>query len=216
MAVSQRVPGQYSGTEFSNRNPLWSQNGLRVVGGTIDAANSYDGAHTNFEQAFRPGTILARITASKLWVPCKRTQANGAGSSATALIVDDARAFIAGETLQIGSTTGVISSVNYSTNTITLTAAKTWSDNDVVYTITLKDGSTSAAGAEIGRAILDEHIDCVDRLPGVATAAKNSGFGRGLVAGGVDQAQCLGDIAAIRAATNKLGFIQFADDAGIS
>lgn len=164
---------------------------------TIDGTNSQDGANTGRVDELRAGWLMAQITATKKWVPCKRSQANGAGSSATALIVDNAGAFIAGETLQIGSTTGVISSVNYSTNTITLTASKSWSDNDVVYTITLKDGTTTAAGAEIARAILANTVRLLSGVPFETTQLDKEGVLFG--AGYFDSTMILGDKAAILA-----------------
>ena len=65
------------------------------------------------------------------------TLANGAGSSATALIVDDADFFTPYGVIQIGgnnnSSTGYqITAVNYTTNTLTITPAASWSDNDTV------------------------------------------------------------------------------------
>lgn len=175
----------------------------------LDSVNAYDGANTNRTDELLAGLILAQITASKKWVPCKRTQANGAGSSATALIVDNARSFVAGETLQIGSTTGVISSINYGTNTITLTAAKTWSDNDVVYAITAADGSTSLAGAEIARCILKESVRLLDGVQ-FSTSRVDKGF-VGLIGGYVNSAMILSDYAAIIASgvTNYLSGIRW-------
>jgi hypothetical protein len=70
------------------------------------------------------------------------TQANESGSSSTTLIVDDALYFQDGswgsslantqaDWIAIGTVSNVvqISSINYSTNTITLASARTWSDN---------------------------------------------------------------------------------------
>ena len=60
------------------------------------------------------------------------TLANGAGSSATALIVDDADFFSPFSVISVGSTDNVqVTAVNYSTNTLTI-ASSSWSDNDVV------------------------------------------------------------------------------------
>ncbi|MDL1985833.1 MAG: hypothetical protein LWX54_16910 [Deltaproteobacteria bacterium] len=70
------------------------------------------------------------------------TQAYGAGSNSTTLVVDDALYFqdgswgssnsaIDGDYISIGTVTNTvqISSINYSTETITLASAMTWSDN---------------------------------------------------------------------------------------
>ncbi len=70
------------------------------------------------------------------------TKASGAGSASTSLTVDDARFFrdafgngagIVGDKIEINSTTVTITNVNYGTNTLTITPAATWSDNDPVY-----------------------------------------------------------------------------------
>jgi len=73
-----------------------------------------------------------------------RDLANGAGASATSLIVDDADNYRVGTVLEIvddttevsqddGSGAGLqVTAVNYTTNTLTITPAATWSDNDRV------------------------------------------------------------------------------------
>jgi len=72
------------------------------------------------------------------------TLTNGTGSSSTTLIVDDAGYFYDGwsitgetaDTIYVNATTPFsvqISSINYSTNTITLSSAQTWEDNVEVY-----------------------------------------------------------------------------------
>jgi hypothetical protein len=84
------------------------------------------------------------------------TQANNAGASSTILIVDDASFFQDGtwgsdlarsafypDWIAIGTISNVvqISSINYSTNTITLASAMTWSDNAQVWLYKKSDGS---------------------------------------------------------------------------
>jgi len=175
----------------------------------IDGTNSADGSNTGRVDEIRAGWLMAQITVGQKWVPCKRTIAHGAGSSATALIVDNAAAFVVGETLQIGSTTGIISAINFATNTITLTAAKSWSDNDVVYTITFKDGSTSAAGCEIARAVLLESVRLLSDIPYETTQQDKEGV---LVSRAyIDSTMVLGDKSAILAATNYLAHIMWSD-----
>lgn len=68
------------------------------------------------------------------------TLANGAGESATALVVDDAEYFTDGFTLtggdiiKIGANDPVaITAINYDTKTITIATAQTWSDNAEIY-----------------------------------------------------------------------------------
>lgn len=74
------------------------------------------------------------------------TLANGAGSSATALIVDDAKFLFDGwsiadaDFIKVGNGSYVqISSIDYDTNTVTLSAARTWSDNDTVIVKGMED-----------------------------------------------------------------------------
>ena len=100
--AGQSVPGMRIGPTRTNRNCLWSDRGLQTVAGTIDSTNAYDGSNTSYEQELRAGMPMARVTATKKWLPCKRTLTNGSGDAATALIVDDVRAFKAGETVTIG------------------------------------------------------------------------------------------------------------------
>lgn len=175
--------------------PLASMAGaVQLPGGVvIDATNAYDGSNTSFETLIRAGWILAQNTSTKKYVPCKRTQANGAGSSATALIVDNAAAFKAGDALQIGATTGTISSVNYSTNTITLTATKSWSDNDVVF--------CSSNGTGTATCVLGEDVDLYQT--DTRTNA-DSTAGTVYVQGLLKSDRVLGDLAAIRAVSGNL------------
>jgi hypothetical protein len=41
----------------------------------------YDGSNTSYESYIRAGWLMGKITSSGLWVPCKRTKTNGAGSA---------------------------------------------------------------------------------------------------------------------------------------
>jgi len=75
------------------------------------------------------------------------TLANGAGSAATALIVDNAIPFRRGMYLDSFATIGgakeinhaLVTDVNYSTNTLTISPAQTWSDNSVIVTSKVQD-----------------------------------------------------------------------------
>ena len=68
----------------------------------------------------------------KDYIQTGNTLANGAGSSATALIVDDADFFTPFSVVKLGSTSDVqVTAVNYATNTLTI-ASTSWSDNDPV------------------------------------------------------------------------------------
>lgn len=87
------------------------------------------------------------------------TQANGSGSSSTALIVDDASFFQDGtwgsalasldaDYIAIGTVTNTvqISSINYTTNTITLASAMTWADNANIWLYKKSDGTVVLLG----------------------------------------------------------------------
>lgn len=90
------------------------------------------------------------------------TQANGAGSSSTTLIVDDARYFrpawgngagggavVEADWIAIGtvSNTHQISSINYATNTITLATPTTWTDDASIGLFKNSDGTQVLYGS---------------------------------------------------------------------
>src|SRR5262249_19156209 len=115
---------------------FWSDR-LQVFGrGVFNHDRAYDGAHeANYVQQFDPGNTIAKITASGLWVPTKRTAVtSGGGATAQAIPVVNARFFKAGDTISVGADTGkTIASVNYSTNTITVSdTAFTFANNEAV------------------------------------------------------------------------------------
>ena len=121
----------------------------------------------------------------------------------TALVVDDARAFKVGDTITVGGDTGLaISAINYSTNTLTIPSTAV-ADNDVVF-------CDSLAGSEIARGVLNEFVPLKDE-DGVARDKLAAHI---VIAGYANPNNVLGDLASVLAATNKLGFIQWADDAG--
>lgn len=184
------LPGQVTGQTYTPRNVLVSAYGLIEGQGVIDAAKAYDGGNTGYEDEIRAGTPMAVITATKLWVPCKRTQVNMTGATATDIVVDDARAFKVGDVITIGGDTGLtISAINYSTNTITI-ASTTVADNDAVFA---EDGSG------VCRGILNEFVKLKDtQFDGTW---RNKPFAHLILAGHVDYSQIIGDIAAIRAAS---------------
>lgn len=81
------------------------------------------------------------------------TLASG-GATGTALVVDDSRWFCDGygvvdaDWIKIGASAAVqISSINHATNTITLTASRTWSDNDPVYLYKNSSGTVVLLGS---------------------------------------------------------------------
>ena len=86
-------------------------------GAIFDATYAWDAGHVGYERYLRPGTPIAMITASGLWVPTKRSKANGRGAASTSLIVDNAAFFKAGDTISIGGNRrGVVGIVKDSDN----------------------------------------------------------------------------------------------------
>ncbi|CAK9089696.1 Uncharacterized protein SCF082_LOCUS52490 [Durusdinium trenchii] len=103
--------------------------------------------------------------------------------------------------------TGVtVDSVNYSNNTITLDTAVTWADGDAIY------GSGDLAGSEIARAVLGEFIDLYDTE---TRAVRDMNAGNLIYAGEINDEMVLGDLAAVRNATNYLSQITWADQQGL-
>lgn len=163
-----------------------------VPGGVqLDSANCYDGANTGFEYLIRAGWLLAKNTTSGKYCTVKRTQANGAGSATATLIVDNAAAFKAADAITIGGTAAVISSVDYTTNTITLTATKTWSDNAVVI----------VSGMESAVAVLGEDVQLYDSKLLTATDATAGTVYRAAL---LNASALKGDVAAVTAISGNL------------
>ncbi|MDE2098989.1 MAG: hypothetical protein KGL39_17175 [Patescibacteria group bacterium] len=204
--MTNLVPGLLVGQTVVSRDCLLDVNNVGYGEGVFDATKAYNGVDTGYETRIWAGTPLGMITSTKLWVPCKCTRANGAGSSATALIVDDARAFKVGDVISVGSTTNVtVTAIDYATNTLTI-ASNSWSDEDYVIV---------ADGSQVCRGILNQQIDLWDK---VTRKAQNKQFGQMVIRGLVDPNRVYGDIAAIRAATStnamQIPGITFGDTAG--
>jgi putative IMPACT (imprinted ancient) family translation regulator len=121
------------------------------------------------------------------------TKASGSGTNSTSLVVDDARYFtdgygiITGDTIQLENQTqtATISAINYSTNTLTLSTALTWSDDQGV-ALAYSDDSPDVGADEVD-------IDLTNGLEGHwplnessgTTAADASGNGNhGTLSGG--------------------------------
>ena len=201
----QRLPGQTVG-----RTPAAVQifrqaarDASHIVGVTIDGTNAYDGGHTSYEKYIRGGAIMAMDTTSLLWVPVKRTFATTAVTG-TALVVNDANNFRAGDSIVVGSNTAQsIVSIVYSTKTITLTTSITWLDNDIVE-------KTGGMGQARGILVDDEvslwNHDKSSNVNATAQVCIDS------PAGGIDQDAILGDLtAALEDPNNLLGDLGFDD-----
>lgn len=205
------LPGSQAGRTAAMRNIHYNlQHQPVYVSGVVDATYAYDGSNTSYEQRLRAGLLMAQITSSKLWVPCKRTQVTPAGAAtAQAIPVVDASCFKAGDTISVGSDTGkTIAGVNYSTNTITVsdTAFAFGNDEAVI-------GSGDLAGSEIARGVLDE-MDDLDLVNPDTNAAEDMSTGRICINGYLVRSMILGDLAAVEAVTNYLDDIRFDATAG--
>lgn len=98
------------------------------------------------------GRVMAKITASGLYVPCKRSKlAANANSGQANATLEDASSFKIGDTISIDSGGGddkVIGSINYTTNVVTVTVnfANNHVTGDEVYDDTTLPGAQTAVG----------------------------------------------------------------------
>lgn len=216
------LPGQRTGRSVTPRTIFASSQGQVFLDGpiVIDATYAIDGSNTGRTDELRAGCLMAQITASKLWVPLKRTtvaegfSGSGSGNTGVSLDVVDASFFKAGDTIAIATRTGgtlsrTISSVDYTDNSITVTEAIDGdpSVGDAVY------ANSTLAGAETCRGILSETVRLLTPEPYNTTQYDNAGILA--IAGYVNDNHVLGDLAAARADTNaKLGNFMFTDEHG--
>lgn len=184
--------------------------------GTSTYRRSVDGGNTSYTNELRAGCIMAQITASKKWVPCKRTtvaaagSGSGSGAGSAVMPVVNAAFFVVGEIITItgtsaGTITKTITAIDYTNNLITFSGAIQYNTGAQVYTSTLSDGATSAAGAEIHRAILSETV-WTNNLEDPNDAAIGTLYDKPiqlLYRGYVDNNYILGDYAACRDATTQ-------------
>lgn len=198
-----QLPGLQSGTVFTPRQVLVNPEGAILIPGALDSAKGIDGGNTPTYD-IREGWLLGLITAAKQWVPLKRTTANGAGVASTSLIVANSHAFRAGDQVVVGvNPAQPIVSVNYTTQTITLTNAISWSNLDVVRGT---DGSQTARGILHSFARLRNQENTTDADQAAVI----------IVAGLVRTGLILGDLLEARADTgNQLKNILFTDQHGL-
>jgi len=202
--MNNPIPGSRTLRSYTPRDIYYTKE-LKpgMDGGRIDATYAIDGSNT-YTDEIREGTLMARITATSQWVPCKRTQVNDTGATAASFIVDNAAFFAAGDTITVGGDTGLtIDSVNYTTNTITLTGSITFADNDIVI------ASGALAGAETARGVLDEFVQLYDNNQRTTV---DRYVGRILTSNAkLNTTMILGDLSACRASgvTNYLSQLQF-------
>ncbi len=201
------LPGQYDGYTATPRNFLFDTANLVLLGmQVIDSTNGYDGGNTSYERDFREGLIMAQVTSGKKWVPCKRTTTTSTGA-VTSLVVVDARAFKVGDVISVGADTGItITAIDYTTNTLTIASTTVASGEAVI--------CTSLAGSEIARGLLYEFVSCRDTRLGTVHDVQ----GVIAIAGCMldTTGTVLGDLAACKAATNKLTGWLYASDYGLA
>lgn len=208
------LPGQRTGYTAAPRNIWFTNHGQKFLPGPqiMDATYAVDGKNTSQTDEIRAGMMLAQITATSLWVPCRRTTisggGSGSGSGAGSLVIPvvDARAFIVGEAINIATTplgssptvTRTITAIDFTNNLITVDGAAMQYNTGGIVTA---DTGGALAGAEIPRGILAETVRMLTAEPFNTTT-----YDKPIVvaAGGfVDVNYLLGDYAACRAATTN-------------
>lgn len=142
------LPTYSTGRTTSLREIHASDEGIQLLpnGIIIDKDLAIDGSNTGYTKELRPGCIMARITSTGRYVPCKRTKVNATGATGATVVVDNAAFFNAGDTISVGSDNVTIQSVDYTTNTITLTGSITYADNEDV----IARGSLAGAETAVG------------------------------------------------------------------
>lgn len=192
--MSDEMPGQRTIDAGSTpREILMSGEGVIHISGpvVIDSANAYDGGNTSRVDELRAGWLMAQVTATKKWVPCKRTAVTNTGTL-TALVVDNAAAFKVGDVISVGADTAItITAINYTTNTMTIASTAVVAGEAVV--------CTSLAGSETARGLLKESVRTQSGVPYETTAVDKAACI--ITAGYINEDYVLGDLAACRADT---------------
>lgn len=195
-----KTPGYETGRTITPREIAYGPNPLEIhVGGiVVDGTNGIDGGNTGYTYEIRAGWAMGRITSTGLCVPCKRTKANGSSESSsqdgalTDLVVDNAAAFVVGDTITVGSNTGLtVTAVTYSTNTIQVDDSINVTDDDVVFA---EDGSGTCIG------FLADSVK-LKNDDNTAVANKTANL---VIGGQLNQSYLLGDVTSILAHTASL------------
>lgn len=189
-----QLPGYTALSSVAPRDIFYTHDGeiFKPGGAVLDSSKCVDQLNTGLTWVLRAGWALGRITSGNKFRLCTRTRANGAGSTSTSLTVDNAGAFLAGDSIKVGSNSAqAIVSINYSTNVITLTTGISWSDRDAVIG---QDGSQTCVGflAESVPLRASDNVTAADRV------------GKLVTAGALNKAYLLGDVDSIYAATGQL------------
>lgn len=221
------LPGQRDGQTVTPRE-IWlsGQGRIHIPGPLVLSKYCHDGANTGRTDEIRRGWLLGFDSTLNQWVNLKYTRVasgtsgSGTGAGDVNLTVDNAAAFKAGEVVTIttsaGTVTRTISSVNYSTNVITLTAAvDNPSIGGAVYVSTYADG-TSATGIKTARAVLDATTRLLSGekydTDLYSKAVNSPGIA---IAGYLDEDMVLGDLSAAQADSGaKLSQFAFGNNHG--
>ncbi len=200
-----QLPGFGASQTSVPREVLYSSEGAITGPIVLDGSVGIDGRSPTQTYDLRAGWLLGRVTATGRFVPCKRTTVNNANGTGTSFVVTNSSAFRAGDVITVGSSSNLtISSVNYTSNSITVASSFTWTNGASVFA---QDGSATCRGVLLDFARL--------RTPdNSASASKGASL---LVQGLVRTDIILGDLTAIRGDTAaRLGGIRFSDEHGLS
>lgn len=210
MAISARNGGPAAASQWGEGSVSKSvlMAGYPVTfcrGGVIDETYCKDnGASKSYR--IRAGTVFARLTTGEKLVPCRCTKlASSASSGATDIVVTDAHGFMAGDPIKINAAKDhVIDSIDYDTNTITLTVALDANQSAAAAVI----GRAALAGSEKAIGILVEDIDLWNEaLEERMDIVANNNV---VIAGHFEIDRILGDLATMRAYSgNKLSHLVF-------
>jgi hypothetical protein len=162
-----------------------------VAGVILDGTNGADGSNTGYTEEWRAGLWLGKITASGLYVPCKRTLVNGTSGSVTAVVVDHSLAFKIGDAITIGGDAVTLTNVNHTTKTLTWVGAVTVADNDIVI---------GTDGSQVARGVLGEFA----RLRNSDNTAAANKSAKMVIGGPLNKDMLLGDTDAILADSTAL------------
>lgn len=195
--LGNAIPKYESLRTYTPREFFYSLEKQKIKPGGIllDGTNGIDGGNTGYTYDLRAGWLMGQITASGKYVPLKRTRVKtGTTGTVTALTVDNAAAFIAGDVITVGADTGLtVSAVDYTTNTLTISSTAVV-DGEAVFA---EDGSKTCRG------ILFEFA----RLRNYDNSAAADKIAMLLTGGVINTAGLLGDWAALLASTLSNHFL---------
>jgi hypothetical protein len=197
------LPGVRVGFRAEPREVLLSNSGVITVAAVVDADRSVDGRSPTEPFDLRPGWLMGQIASTGRWTPCKRTRVASSGTSAV-VPVDDASAFRPGDVVTVGTDADLtVVAVDYAENELTVASSFTFASGEAA---AAQDGSQTCRG------ILLDFV----RLRDESLASPMHKAAALLIAGFVNRALVLGDLAAVRLdAGAKLGGVRFSDEHGL-